>query len=127
MTAGWTTADAAELDALLHRLVGDYWRHRESCRACRRDPCPHLVAWREHERGCRACQGAAPLSHPTSDACRARRRAFVEHGDSCPRCNPCPHLRQAISAVLDWREARMLLSRAEDLRAERDAFGREAA
>ena len=32
----WTGADQAELDALLWRLVSDYFEHRQNCRACAR-------------------------------------------------------------------------------------------
>jgi hypothetical protein len=41
------------------------------------------------------------------------------HRRSC-RLDPCPHLIEAIAEVVDWREARMLLTRAEELRAARD-------
>ena len=47
-----------------------------------------------------------------------------EHRPRCARCAdgypPCPHVREAIEAVLEWRAARALLSRAEWLRAERN-------
>ena len=45
-----------------------------------------------------------------------RCREFVDHGDGCVRCNPCPHLTEAIEVVVGWREARILRSRAEALR-----------
>ena len=46
---------------------------------------------------------------------------YLEDRDGCARCAgpaPCPHLQEAIAAVLDWREARLLLSRAQALRAD---------
>jgi hypothetical protein len=117
--AFWTEADQAELDVLLHALVFDYWEHKNGCIACDGSPCPQYEAWFEHKASCRACQGDAPLTFPPSADCRRRHSEFVAHGDACWRCNPCPHLKAAIAEVLDWREARILLSRAEALRAER--------
>jgi hypothetical protein len=111
-----TAADDAELDVLVHALVFDFWEHRKHCEACRPGPCPELEAWRAHKAACPARGGDAPLSHPTTDDCRHRHAAFVEHGKTCPPCNPCPHLQAAIREVCDWREARILLSRAEALR-----------
>jgi hypothetical protein len=108
----WTDADAAELDRLTHALVFDYFEHRERCEACQ--PCPMPELWNAHKVECVVCQGLAPLTHGIY--CWARER-FTEHFRSCPRCNPCPHLQAAIREVCDWREARMLLSRAEALRA----------
>jgi hypothetical protein len=40
-----------------------------------------------------------------------------KHRRSC-QLEPCPHLREAIREVVDWREARILLTRAETLRAQ---------
>jgi hypothetical protein len=111
----WTAADAAELDVLLHKLTVDYWTHREHCLACKPEPCPELEAWRAHKAACRACEGDAPLDF--APPCTDWRQRRLEHGASCPRCNPCPHLQAAIREVVDWREARGLLSRAEALRA----------
>lgn len=55
-------------------------------------------------------------------------RAYFDHREHCASCArgypPCPHVREAIEVVIEWREARALQSRAEHLRAERD---REAA
>lgn len=110
---GWTAADQAELDVLLHALTVGLATHRELCRACRPEPCPTLAAWRAHEAGCRACQGDAPLTH--GPRCDDHRR-FVEHGATCVKCGPCPHLQAAIADLMDWREARVLLSRAQALR-----------
>jgi hypothetical protein len=48
---------------------------------------------------------------------------YFEHRDRCGRCagpQPCPHLQAAIREVCEWRQARILLSRAEALRAERE-------
>ena len=53
---------------------------------------------------------------------------YWEHRDRCRACLsraepgslPCPHLRTAIKEVVDWRDARALLSRAEALRAEQN-------
>ena len=46
-----------------------------------------------------------------------------EHRARCPRCQaqertgfPCPHVGEAIEAVLDWQRRRRLLSRADWLR-----------
>ncbi len=122
---GWTAADAAELDALVYELARGYFvEHRKRCEACKPGACPAYVAWREHLDECPACQGAAPLTF--APPC-PRRRQFIAHGANCPRCNPCPHVRNAIETVLEWREARELLSRAEWLRAERDRIGGRAA
>ena len=45
---------------------------------------------------------------------------FFEHRKRCGIClaghEACPHLKAAIAVVLDWREARVLLSRAQALR-----------
>jgi len=49
---------------------------------------------------------------------------YVGHRQRCAQCagpEPCPHVRRAIAEVLEWREARALLSRAEALRAELEA------
>ena len=42
---------------------------------------------------------------------------WAKHRRTC-RLQPCPHLIEAIVEVVDWRELRLLLSRAEALRAE---------
>ena len=116
MTA-WTAADAAELDVLLLALVFDYWEHREKCAACR--PCDWPDRWKKHKASCRVCDGLAPLTFGT--ACE-KRDQLREHNKTCPACSgPCPHLRRAIGEVCDWREARILLSRAEALRARLEA------
>jgi hypothetical protein len=113
----WTEADHAELDVLTYALCRGYFEdHRERCAYCALGDCPEFVAWREHLAECPACRGDAPL---TFGLPCDRKREFVDHGDDCKRCNPCPYLRRAIGAVVDWREARALLSRAEYLRAER--------
>jgi hypothetical protein len=67
---GWTPADQAEQDLLLHALVTAWFEHRDRCDL---DPDPHLIA--------------------------------------------------AIDVVVDWREARLLLSNAEWLRAELEGAG----
>lgn len=112
---GWTPADAAELDVLVFELARGYDEHRKRCPACLPGDCPEYVAWREHLDLCPGCRGDAPLTY--GPPC-PRRREMIEHGNSCPSCNPCPALRKAIEAVLEWREARGLRSRAEWLRAE---------
>lgn len=112
-------ADAAELDVLAHALVFDFWEHREHCEACNPEPCTEFEAWLEHKAGCRACQGDAPLTFGLP--CPDWRERRLEHGRTCPRCNPCPRLQAAIREVCDWREKRLLLSRAEALRAELEA------
>ena len=116
MTPDWTAADQAELDVLTHALVFDFSEHRKHCEACRPEPCPDLEAWKAHKAECRACQGDAPLTFGLP--CE-RHEQFLDHNRrGCPRCLPCPHLQAAIAEVLEWREARILLSRAEALRAE---------
>ena len=54
---------------------------------------------------------------------------YATHWEKCRACQPnpepgvpypCPHLRQAIDVVLDWRYARALLSKAQALRIEQD-------
>lgn len=55
--------------------------------------------------------------------------AYFDHRDRCAYCvawrsntpgaTPCPYLASAISIVLDWRERRQLLTRAENLRVRR--------
>ena len=113
----WTAADAAELDVLVHALVFDFWEHRKHCEACKPEPCPRYEAWLEHKARCKICEGLAPLTFGWD--CPWRHRFLEEHHD-CLRCSPCPHLEAAIAEVLEWREARILLSRAEVLRAETD-------
>ena len=58
-------------------------------------------------------------------------RGYLEHRANCASCAaeypPCAHVRRAIESVLEWREARELMSRAEWLRAERDRIGGRAA
>lgn len=110
----WTDADWAELDVLTHALGIDYFEHRKKCEACNPEPCRPWVTWIEHKAGCRICEGRAPLTFGWS--CPMRDRFLVEHRD-CVRCLPCPHLVSAIAEVLEWREARILRSRAEALRA----------
>lgn len=55
--------------------------------------------------------------------------AYAAHRPACAQCqaydarqpgsSPCQHLQAAIGIVLDWRERRHLLTRAEDLRRDR--------
>ena len=113
MNPWWTAADGAELDVLVYELARGQEHHRENCRACQPGDCPEYTAWREHRAGCRGCQHEAPLTH--GGPCE-RHADFIAHGDGCPRCNPCPHMLRAIALVVEWREARELLSRAEWLR-----------
>jgi hypothetical protein len=45
--------------------------------------------------------------------------SVFEHREKCARCagpEPCPHVQAAIAQVCDWREKRLLLSKAEALR-----------
>ena len=113
-------ADEAELAVLVYALVAGYAEHRASgCRACDPEPCPGLGAWQAHKAGCRVCQGDAPLTFGWS--CRVRDRLLADHR-GCARCLPCPHPQRAIAEVLDWREARLLRSRAEALRAEHEGW-----
>ena len=67
MTA-WTPADGAELDALVQRLVVDYWEHRKRCEACRPEPCPVVTRWHDHKSDCRACRGThhSSSAHPAT-------------------------------------------------------------
>jgi len=111
--AFWTAADQAELDVLVHYLVVDHLDHRERCDGCRPEPCVALATWLTHKADCRACQAGAPL--PLGPPC-SERRHFLDH-QNCARCLPCPHLQRAIAAVVEFRDARRLLSRAEALRA----------
>lgn len=46
---------------------------------------------------------------------------FETHRATCDE-QPCPHLQAAIAEVVEWKQARELLSRAEALRAERRAL-----
>ena len=110
----WTEADAAEMDVLVYALAAGYFEHREQCVACKPEPCPRWEAWQVHLRACRTCQGDAPLSH--GPRCERRSAFLTEHRD-CSRCNPCPRLQAAVREVVGWREARILLSRAQALRA----------
>jgi hypothetical protein len=48
---------------------------------------------------------------------------YAEHREHCASCagpEPCPHLQRAIAEVVDWREARILLSRAQALRIDQE-------
>jgi hypothetical protein len=53
---------------------------------------------------------------------------FFEHRERCSACRPnrseaslpCPHLQKAIREVFEWRESRLLLSRAQALRSARN-------
>jgi hypothetical protein len=113
----WGPADAAELDVLVYGLVDWYFAHREACEACSPDPCRRYAAWLAHVDQCRICEGRAPLTFGWT--CPERRRFLDEHRD-CVRCAPCPHLQRAIAVVVEWRDVRVLLTRAEALRVERD-------
>jgi hypothetical protein len=115
-TAWWTAADSGEMDALVWELCRSYFEHRQRCRSCSPFPCPVLTRWRSHLEECKACRGDAPLTYGLP--CE-RYHEFIAHGDSCRRCNPCPALRTAIEVIVDWRDTRELLSRAEFLRGER--------
>ena len=107
-----TDADGAELDVLVNALVNGRFDHRERCEACNPELCPIYESWLVHKAGCRACQGDAPLTYGICP----ERRWFLEEHDGCVRCNPCPHLKRAITEIIDWRDARVLLSHAEGLR-----------
>jgi hypothetical protein len=115
--AFWTAADQAELDTLAHALASDFAEHRRHCESCNPEPCPLYAAWLEHKAGCRICEGLAPITHGWS--CPARERFLVEHR-GCVRCLQCPRLLAAVRELCDWREFRLLLSRAEALRAQLD-------
>ena len=117
MDADQAELDQAELDVLLHTLTTDYEAYRQKCEACQ--PCDVLGAWRAHRIECKACRGDAPLTY--GPPCK-RRANWLEHNRrGCKRCVPCASLRAAIAEVLDWREARALLSRAQALRAQIEA------
>jgi hypothetical protein len=47
--------------------------------------------------------------------------AWETHRPTC-RERPCPHLQEAIAVVIEWRQARELRSRAEELRHHRARF-----
>lgn len=115
-TIWWTAADGAELDVLVDALVRGQEHHRENCRACR--PCPTLEAWMQHKAGCPACSGDAPLTY--GPPCQEHAR-FIEHGADCIPCNPCPGMTKAVDLVVEWRDVRDLLSKAEWLRRAQDA------
>ena len=117
----WTAADAAELDVLTHELVRSYWQHRELCEACNPEPCKVLAAYQAHEAGCLNCKNGVTFETSFYGPPCWIRLHWLSHGDGCKKCNPCPHVKKAIAAVLDWRQARELLSRAEELRLERAA------
>jgi hypothetical protein len=112
----WTDADQAELEVLLHEVTIGYAEHRQRCRACRPEPCPELETWRAHQATCRACEGDAPVTF--GPPCERRERWLGHNRRGCVKCLPCRHLRAAIREVVEWRDARVLLSRAEALRAE---------
>lgn len=107
----WSAADSAELDVLLHEIVTRFDEHRRTCP--HHQPCEILAAYRRHKETCLCCQGDYPLTHGWQ--CSAR-DAFIEHGAGCAACNVCPHIKLAIAAVMDWREGRILRSKAEELR-----------
>lgn len=109
--AYWTAADAAELDVLSYELARHSAEHRDHCEACK--PCPVYEDWRAHLAVCRRCQDDAPLTF--GGPCE-RRAEFVGHGDACPRCNPCPTLTALATIAVDWRDGRVLKSKAAWLR-----------
>jgi hypothetical protein len=119
VAVGWTEADEAELDVLAHALSFDYFEHRERCDACQ--PCTQYQAFLEHKPECPVCGSDAPL-HVHGDRMTLwvrcpQKDALREHNRRrCACCLPCPHLQRAIAEVLEWREARILLSRAQPLR-----------
>lgn len=128
---GWTAADGAELDVLVHELGRCHADHRERCEACKdrrcnkhdrkvcvtcKAGCPDVLAYLEHREGCRAClQGIKVWTAYYGKPC-PRYLQHLAHGKTCKRCNPCPALKKAIAVVIAWREARSLRSRAEALR-----------
>jgi hypothetical protein len=107
----WTAADAAELDVLVYELARRSTEHRDHCEACR--PCPEYEDWRRHLDGCRRCQDEAPLTY--GGPC-SRRAQMVAHGNACPSCNPCPTLTKLAEIAVDWRDGRVLKSKAAWLR-----------
>jgi hypothetical protein len=109
--AFWTPADSAELDVLAYELAGHVTEHRAHCAACQ--PCPEYDDWRRHLDDCRACRGDAPLIF--GPPC-PRRAQFVAHGDACRRYNPCPTLTNLAEIAVDWRDGRVLKSKAAWLR-----------
>ena len=108
---GWTEADDAESVVLVRAAAFDYSEHRKTCPTCR--PCPELESWRSHLKQCRACQGDAPLTF--GPPCE-RRRHFLEHDKANCNCLPCPHVVEAVRQVVDWHEARQVLSHSQALR-----------
>ena len=111
----WTAADAAELDVLAYELARHSTEHREHCEACQ--PCVEYEDWRAHLAVCSRCQDDAPLTF--GGPCE-RRAVFVAHGDACTRCIPCPTVTALAAIVVDWREGRVLKSKAAWLRRHED-------
>ena len=60
-----------------------------------------VTGYHEHRRRCRSCAASRQLGGL-----------------------PCPHLQAAIGAVVDWREARALLSTAQALRLDEELIRR---
>lgn len=79
---------------------------------------PELDAWRAHKADCPACRGDAPLTY--GPPCERHGRLLEHNRRGCARCLPCPYLQAAIAEVLEWREARILLSRAQALRLDQE-------
>jgi hypothetical protein len=112
----WTPADSAELDVLVYELARGHAIHRERCAACKPEPCPALANYLEHRETCRNCEHGIKVRTATyGDPC-PRYLQHVAHGDGCPRCNPCVHVRNAIEEIVEWRELRVLRSKAAWLR-----------
>jgi hypothetical protein len=108
----WSDADQAELDVLWWELVGAV--HDHECEACQR--CPTAEEWLAHKRSCWACSNAIKFE---TAACRAPCSRYLERLDhivTCPACSSCSRVTAAIEAVVNWRHARVLRSRAEHLR-----------
>jgi hypothetical protein len=110
--AYWTAADAAEADVMAYELARHgAAEHRATCAACR--PCPIYEDWRAHLALCRRCQDDAPVTF--GGPCE-RRAEFIAHGHSCLPCNPCRTLTKLAEIAVDWRDRRVLRSKAEWLR-----------
>lgn len=116
MSQWWTAADSAELDVLVHELSKGAEQHRASCAACKPEPCAFLTSYLEHRETCWKCENSIKLATATYGEPCPRYAEFVAHSDACARCNPCPGMTKAIKIVVEWRDGRALLSRAESLR-----------
>lgn len=50
-------------------LAGSYQEHRERCEECQPEPCPVLVAYREHKAGCWNCDNGVTFETDRERRC----------------------------------------------------------